>query len=128
MPPIDLDKSDLLFCNDDEVVLATNEGTQTLFRQINLNGPNEYKRTDLDIETFLIGFNNDSIVPIPWYFLEIKNNGEETISTTDLYSSDYTSPHNDDNPHFIDVNFNDCLLYTSPSPRDKRQSRMPSSA
>ena len=26
-----------------------------------------------------------------------------------------------------DVNY-DCLLYTSPSPRDKRQSRMPSSA
>ena len=25
-------------------------------------------------------------------------------------------------------NFLDCLLYTSPSPRDKRQSRMPSSA
>ena len=25
-------------------------------------------------------------------------------------------------------NPNDCLLYTSPSPRDKRQSRMPSSA
>ena len=29
----------------------------------------------------------------------------------------------------VDVNFiNTCLLYTSPSPRDKRQSRMPSSA
>ena len=27
-----------------------------------------------------------------------------------------------------DVNLLDCLLYTSPSPRDKRQSRMPSSA
>ena len=26
------------------------------------------------------------------------------------------------------VKFGDCLLYTSPSPRDKRQSRMPSSA
>ena len=26
------------------------------------------------------------------------------------------------------VQFNTCLLYTSPSPRDKRQSRMPSSA
>ena len=26
------------------------------------------------------------------------------------------------------VYFRDCLLYTSPSPRDKRQSRMPSSA
>ena len=30
----------------------------------------------------------------------------------------------------IDVGeeYNNCLLYTSPSPRDKRQSRMPSSA
>ena len=29
----------------------------------------------------------------------------------------------------IDITgYNDCLLYTSPSPRDKRQSRMPSSA
>ena len=26
------------------------------------------------------------------------------------------------------INVYDCLLYTSPSPRDKRQSRMPSSA
>ena len=26
------------------------------------------------------------------------------------------------------VMYKDCLLYTSPSPRDKRQSRMPSSA
>ena len=26
------------------------------------------------------------------------------------------------------VQITDCLLYTSPSPRDKRQSRMPSSA
>ena len=28
----------------------------------------------------------------------------------------------------IEVVVEDCLLYTSPSPRDKRQSRMPSSA
>ena len=27
-----------------------------------------------------------------------------------------------------DIKFRNCLLYTSPSPRDKRQSRMPSSA
>ena len=26
------------------------------------------------------------------------------------------------------IKFDSCLLYTSPSPRDKRQSRMPSSA
>ena len=31
-----------------------------------------------------------------------------------------------ENVHFNDVTI--CLLYTSPSPRDKRQSRMPSSA
>ena len=31
-----------------------------------------------------------------------------------------------DRNEYRDVNF--CLLYTSPSPRDKRQSRMPSSA
>ena len=29
---------------------------------------------------------------------------------------------------FFDKLINGCLLYTSPSPRDKRQSRMPSSA
>ena len=29
-------------------------------------------------------------------------------------------------PYFLRLTF--CLLYTSPSPRDKRQSRMPSSA
>ena len=29
---------------------------------------------------------------------------------------------------FLSSDPNDCLLYTSPSPRDKRQSRMPSSA
>ena len=32
-----------------------------------------------------------------------------------------------DTPH-LDRLVRDCLLYTSPSPRDKRQSRMPSSA
>ena len=34
-----------------------------------------------------------------------------------------------DNKYVVKENTNDtCLLYTSPSPRDKRQSRMPSSA
>ena len=31
-------------------------------------------------------------------------------------------------PDKMKITFKDCLLYTSPSPRDKRQSRMPSSA
>ena len=36
-----------------------------------------------------------------------------------------------DGQHYVEdleALFHDCLLYTSPSPRDKRQSRMPSSA
>ena len=32
------------------------------------------------------------------------------------------------NQYYVRDNGEDCLLYTSPSPRDKRQSRMPSSA
>ena len=31
-------------------------------------------------------------------------------------------------PNIMNLIYKDCLLYTSPSPRDKRQSRMPSSA
>ena len=42
--------------------------------------------------------------------------GSETLSRTNLGELETGSP----------VNL--CLLYTSPSPRDKRQSRMPSSA
>ena len=36
--------------------------------------------------------------------------------------SEFQDHPNNHEPHY------DCLLYTSPSPRDKRQSRMPSSA
>ena len=31
-------------------------------------------------------------------------------------------------PNFVNYMFKDCLLYTSPSPRDVEESRMPSSA
>ena len=31
-------------------------------------------------------------------------------------------------PDVVSAEYDSCLLYTSPSPRDKRQSRMPSSA
>ena len=33
-----------------------------------------------------------------------------------------------DTPHLLDLVITDCLLYTSPSPRDRTRSRMPSSA
>ena len=35
---------------------------------------------------------------------------------------------NKDNPKEAEAKFKDCLLYTSPSPRDYAASRMPSSA
>ena len=34
----------------------------------------------------------------------------------------------EDHPELAERIFNDCLLYTSPSPRDRTRSRMPSSA
>ena len=49
----------------------------------------------------------------------------EKINNTENRAVLHTALRNKtDNPVFVDG----CLLYTSPSPRDKRQSRMPSSA
>ena len=45
------------------------------------------------------------------------------------YSDDMRERHdNSPNGHLSREEHMHCLLYTSPSPRDKRQSRMPSSA
>ena len=50
---------------------------------------------------------------------ELNENGEPKYSNQSIYecAHDWVSQGN-----------KSCLLYTSPSPRDKRQSRMPSSA
>ena len=64
---------------------------------------------------------------------------EESDNTPDHWDSsageddendeDYEDNENDeDYEDYEDDDHNTCLLYTSPSPRDKRQSRMPSSA
>ena len=71
-------------------------------------------------------------------------------SENDFADTEYESDYLSDDGNYIDIRFaderdiislntrkrdqpiestdDDCLLYTSPSPRDKRQSRMPSSA
>ena len=50
------------------------------------------------------------------------------ISTLEMYDRLETNKANQEFYSKISEQLNICLLYTSPSPRDKRQSRMPSSA
>ena len=50
--------------------------------------------------------------------LRSTDGGENWVSKTSVTTSDLNSVH------FYDI----CLLYTSPSPRDRTRSRMPSSA
>ena len=48
------------------------------------------------------------------------------VAQTDTDSADGVAGKESDGEMVLDAS--GCLLYTSPSPRDKRQSRMPSSA
>ena len=52
--------------------------------------------------------------------------GLDTIDKNGNGKVDYIMIEGD--PENVDAKYRTCLLYTSPSPRDKRQSRMPSSA
>ena len=63
--------------------------------------------------------------------------GVETLRFGPMKPVGLTNPHSDEKPYAVvqlrrdnalGTLYNICLLYTSPSPRDKRQSRMPSSA
>ena len=49
---------------------------------------------------------------------------EDCIIPVFAKDNELTIPH----PAFIDTVYDACLLYTSPSPRDRQKSRMPSSA
>ena len=62
---------------------------------------------------------------------------EVVATVTDVFGNPYADTSSDElivdttapvTPTVISQTTNNCLLYTSPSPRDKRQSRMPSSA
>ena len=55
------------------------------------------------------------------FHLRIQQDHDDLV-LTDLESTNGSKVNNED------VQLKICLLYTSPSPRDKRQSRMPSSA
>ena len=68
---------------------------------------------------------DDSLLAPPWV------PWAERLTPDDLSRSDVLPYRADDerlDQSYEDAGENPCLLYTSPSPRDKRQSRMPSSA
>ena len=79
------------------------------------------------IPAYLPIVNIDTDMIIPKQFLK-------TIKRTGLGKNLFFEMRYDDQGKEIDdfilnkTPYNNCLLYTSPSPRDKRQSRMPSSA
>ena len=57
----------------------------------------------------------------------LKRNGHEILDSKEDFSVDIKSKKGD-NMYFSEVEIKYCLLYTSPSPRDRTRSRMPSSA
>ena len=81
----------------------------------------------------------ETIISHKWSQVLVKGKGvDQTITITpysykkiessDLYTFTKKELSQYSNISFIQGSVKDCLLYTSPSPRDKRQSRMPSSA
>ena len=68
-----------------------------------------------------------------WRGVDVVRNGQDesrpftfTMGDIDLTQGTFTINNPDGSEEVVDIGT--CLLYTSPSPRDKRQSRMPSSA
>ena len=80
---------------------------------------------------------NNNHPTVIYYNYEQKMNATQSTSLQSL-SENYDSPQKsfkrpidrspNESPETKQQKDNSCLLYTSPSPRDKRQSRMPSSA
>ena len=55
----------------------------------------------------------------------LQQQGEQTVGVTmRLFTPEELAPGQGERCHILE----DCLLYTSPSPRDRTRSRMPSSA
>ena len=93
--------------------------------------------SNLDETVVVLGHENDTItekLDFKESTILINENWEEGIVSSIRTALFYLSENNEIDSAMIfmadqpSVNNKICLLYTSPSPRDKRQSRMPSSA
>ena len=87
---------------------------------------------DETLEAYISLYENATASAVPGYSMEDAdifegfNTVESIREQTEFDGMEITQLHLDT---YYDVAWgNGCLLYTSPSPRDKRQSRMPSSA
>ena len=82
---------------------------------------------------YSIFFKSRSLSYIPWILLllVLKGCGEEVkkmrVPAVELYQEAFVA-FEDEYYQEAEKKFQDCLLYTSPSPRDGCRSRMPSSA
>ena len=119
----------LLICNNPSAFAATRAQESGLDVEI-LNGKTHPDPDDLDtaIRDALLAYKIDLVVLAGY----MKRIGPRTLST---FANRILNIHPSLLPKFggkgmygLRVHEAVCLLYTSPSPRDKRQSRMPSSA
>ena len=72
--------------------------------------------------------NKPVAMTLPRMSFEMTNVTYDATRKTGITQTFKASDGNKIKKVFMPVPYNICLLYTSPSPRDKRQSRMPSSA
>ena len=77
------------------------------------------------------------IPPVGWgaveiliwdYYQELIKLGHEVQIVNTPNQKEIITQVNEFNPDFVHLQYDNCLLYTSPSPRDYAASRMPSSA
>ena len=95
----------------------------------------EINNVESRLEVALAGFKKDELkVFTEFGKLHVqgtkeKQEDDRTFRHRGVAARDFTRVWSlSDDTEIRGVEFRDCLLYTSPSPRDKRQSRMPSSA
>ena len=105
----------------DGIKISHSESKTDGKKNYNINSEIPITRASFILLFELTNTNKNSLISIPVTLFLEDTSGQYSIQPGDtLWSIAYKNRPSDQ--------FTICLLYTSPSPRDKRQSRMPSSA
>ena len=120
--------------NQDEIYLSIKIGNgQIGGNRVSIDGK-VIAKGNLTEPTYIGGFEllKDKVLSIETNVLDVNGFTNRCVITTSIVNQDneelYSKIDKGDAPENGVASFKGCLLYTSPSPRDKRQSRMPSSA